>query len=88
MVPPGGRHIWEWYFHLSERFLRIRDGVCHPIPPSEYLAWREATGNIVYPLEYAILCSMDEAFCDEASKELADYHERLKDRTAEPEQNG
>lgn len=59
--------------------MRVRDGVCSPIPPSEYVAWLQATGKIVYPAEYAMLCAMDVAFCEEMAKELADYHERMKE---------
>jgi hypothetical protein len=32
----------------------------------------------VYPAEYAILCAMDAAFCEEMNKELADYRKRLE----------
>lgn len=51
-----------------------------PIPPSEFRAWREITGNIVYPAEYAILCAMDVAYCDEMNKELAASIERIKEK--------
>jgi hypothetical protein len=37
------------------------------------------TGEIVYPSEYAILGSMDFAFCDEMNKELADHRTRQED---------
>jgi hypothetical protein len=64
--------------------LRVRDGLCSPIPPTEYLAWREATGNIVYSAEYAILCAMDDAYCEAMSEELEDMRMRLKDAAANP----
>lgn len=63
---------------LSASLRRTRDGVCEPIPPSEFQAWREATGAIVYPAEYAILRAMDAAYCAEMNKELADFKEREK----------
>ena len=62
----------------SERLCRVQDGIVFPIPPTEYIAWLQATGNIVYPLEYAILCAMDVAYCNETAKEIADYRERMK----------
>lgn len=58
---------------------RIRDGVCEPIPPSEFMAWKAATGNIVYSAEYAVLCGMDAAYCSEMNKELADLRTRQKE---------
>ena len=78
MIPVGGAHLWEWYFALSGCFKRVHDGSCIPIPPSEFVAWTQATGHIVYPAEYAILRAMDAAFCEETNKELADYRKRLE----------
>lgn len=34
------------------------------------------TAAIVYPSEYATLCEMDDVYCSELSKELADYRIR------------
>jgi len=78
IVPQLGRHLWDWYFDLSDRVRRVRDGVCEPIPPTEFVAWCQATDNIVYPNEYAMLSAMDSAFCAEMNKELNDYNERQK----------
>jgi hypothetical protein len=50
------------------------------IPPSEYEPWARLTGNIVYRHEYAILAAMDAAYCDELNNELADHHERVKEK--------
>lgn len=69
-IPEAGQHLWEWYSDVSLRVGRIHDGVCHPIPPSEWLAWQTLTGEIVYPFEHAILGAMDVAFCVEMNKEL------------------
>ncbi len=80
IVPLSGRYLWEWYFDLSSALRRVRDGICEPIPHTEFQAWRAATGNIVYPAEYAILRAMDIAYCDETNKELADFRERDKER--------
>jgi hypothetical protein len=81
-LPSSGQYIWDWYFHLSARLRRVRGGVCEPIPPSEYQAWKASTGNIVYPSEYAILCEIDAAFCDEMNKELSDFRKREEERRA------
>jgi len=82
IVPPIARYLWDWYFDLSDRLRRVRDGVCEPIPPSEFMAWTHATGHIVYPSEYAILCAMDGAYCAEMAKELADYRARQDEENA------
>lgn len=79
VVPQNGRYLWNWYFELSESIRRVRDGVCEPIPPSEFVAWTIASGNIVYSGEYAILRAMDRAYCDEMNIELTDYSIRRKE---------
>lgn len=80
LVPPSGRYLWRWYFDLCDSLRRVRDGVCEPFPPSEFMAWKEATARIVYADEYAILRAMDVVFCEETNKELTDYRERQKAR--------
>ena len=88
IVPQSGQYLWEWYFDLTDSIRRIRDGVCEPFPPSEYMAWRHATGNIVYAHEYAILRAMDGAYCTEMNNELADYRERERAKAqAEADRN-
>lgn len=77
-VPEAGLYLWEWFFELSH-FRQRAEGVCGAIPPSEFLAWREATDNIVYPHEYAIVAAMDVAYCEAMNTEISEYHERLKD---------
>jgi hypothetical protein len=79
-IPGAGDHLWEWYFQLSGRLRRVRDGVCEPIPPSEFMAWCEASGTIVNALEYAMLSAMDDAFCDEMNQELQDYNTRMDEK--------
>lgn len=71
-IPDAGEYLWEWFFGIAGRVRRVVEGVCGPIPPSEFLAWATLTDNIVYPWEYGILTAMDVAFCDETNKELAD----------------
>lgn len=58
----------------------MRDGVAVPISPVEFNAWRDATGEIVYPREYEILTAMDDAYCSELNKELEALQEREKER--------
>lgn len=52
------------------------------IPPSEYVSWSEMTGNVVRPIEYDILKSMDRVFCEETNAEIqanrAKREEQLK----------
>jgi hypothetical protein len=69
-------YLWNWYFDLSGSLRRVCDGICQPIPPSEFLAWKEASDVIVYPHEYAILRAMDRAYCEASNAELADARTR------------
>jgi len=79
-VPPEGDELWGWYWSISNRLRRVQDGVCLPVPPSEFLAWCTATGTIIYAVEYDILCGMDEAFCTEMNSELQDYRVRQQEQ--------
>jgi len=72
----SGWQFWEWYWSVSRRIRRVRDNACEPIPPSEFEAWCRLTNTIILPLEYEILCAMDDAFCAEMNSELSDYNER------------
>lgn len=78
-VPDAGQYIWDWYHALSGRLKRVLDGVVYPIPPSEFVAWCIATGHIIRPSEYDILCAIDVAYCDEMAKEASDYSARQSD---------
>lgn len=75
-VPLHGVYLWQWYKSISDTLPRIRDGVCNPIPPTEFKAWLELSGIICYPFEYEILSAMDVVYVDEMNKELQDYRER------------
>jgi len=70
LIPEHGSYLWGWYEQISNSCVRIVDGICRPIPPSEILAWIQLTGNIVWPSEYAILVKMDRAYCEEMNLEL------------------
>lgn len=83
VVPLGGDNLWRWYFEVSDGLRRVLEGVCAPIPWSEWIAWRRETGTIVRPSERAILRRMDEAFCAETNKELAAYRERQAEKAAQ-----
>ena len=67
---------WEWYWEISNNLTRVVDGGVRHIPPSEFLAWAQMTGRIVYPSEYAILQAMDRAFCTMTGQEIKDYMDR------------
>lgn len=71
-IPEDVEHVWNWFISIGEVVGRVRDGVCDPIPPSEWLAWRTLTGEIVHLWEQEALFAMDVAFCDEMNKELED----------------
>ena len=77
-IPEAGEYLWEWYYDISSKVRRVHDGVCCPIPPSDFQAWIALKREIVYPWEYDILSAMDVAFCDETNKELSDKREREK----------
>ena len=79
-IPGAGAHLWEWFEQLNAGVGRIRDGVCFPIPWTEFQAWASVTGNVVFPSEYAILRAIDLAFCDEINKELEAYRLRLSEK--------
>lgn len=75
-----GEYIWEWYTSINQRVSRIKDGVCYLIPLSEYVAWQNLTGNIVYPWEYDILLDMDKVFCIETNNELRSQQEKEREK--------
>lgn len=82
ILPKEGKYIWEWFVSLNESVTRISEGSCKRIPPSEYLAWVELTGNIVYPWEYDIMVAMDNAFCDETNKEFQNLRSKQEEEQA------
>lgn len=69
---------------MSDRLQRTRDGVCGPIPPTEFMAWKAATDKIVSAQEYAILGEMDLAYCGEMNKEIAAIEARQTDAPPPP----
>lgn len=71
-VPEAGEYLWDWYFDISDRIGRVQDGVCRPIPPSEWIAWTALTGDVVYRWEFAILAGMDTAYCNALTNELSE----------------
>lgn len=73
-------YLWRWYRSISDGLKRIHDGVCCPIPPSEFVAWTVCTETIILPSEYAILRDMDLTFCEETNKELQAYRERMQEK--------
>jgi hypothetical protein len=82
------RYLWDWYIELAGSVGRIRDGVCHPVPWSEYIGWATVTGLIVWPGEYAILRKMDAAYCAALNSEFEDYRARVKAQQDQGGKNG
>lgn len=75
-LPDEGAYLWDIYWDISNRVQRVHDGVCLPIPPSEFLAWSTLTSTFIYPDEYAILCAIDDEFCSSTGDEIAAYRAR------------
>lgn len=71
-MPEAGEYLWNWYFDISHRIGRVQDGVCRPIPPSEWIAWSTLTGNLAHRWEFAILAEMDTAYCSALTSELSE----------------
>lgn len=74
--PLAGKYLWEWYTSVNDSISRIVEGHCRLIPPTEFHAWSIITGNLVYPIEYDILMTMDIAYCDEINKEIEDIQSK------------
>lgn len=70
ILPDEGLYLWEWFQNINSSVSRIRDGFYFLIPPSEFLAWSNLTGNLITSVEYEILKAMDVSFCNEMNKEL------------------
>lgn len=69
-VPVGGQYLIDWFDELSSGHNRIVGNQAKRISWQEFLAWRDATGNIVYPHEFAILRAMDVSHCEALDEEL------------------
>ncbi|QWY83149.1 hypothetical protein [Rhizobium phage RHph_X2_24] len=80
VIPSYGRYLWDWYDELSNGVIRTFDGVCHPIPWTEFHAWLNVTGNIVHSSEFEILRDMDRAFCAAMNDEFEAYRQRQRDK--------
>lgn len=79
-IPDHGAYLLNWFWEISNGVPRVKEGVCYPIPWSEYSGWVSVTNNIVRPSEYDTLRAMDAAFCEETNKELKDFRERQSDK--------
>jgi hypothetical protein len=91
VVPEIGQFLWDIYQRISRSVSRTHDGYYRLINPSEYLAWFQLTGTLVYPVEYDILTGMDCVYCDEANKELEDIRSQQNEeqkRELEKNQRG
>lgn len=76
-IPDEGLYLWEMYWSISRRLVRAKDFNAIPISPTEFISWCKASGTLVYPNEYDILCAMDDEFCSEMNKELQAYQQRI-----------
>ena len=76
-LSPECLYIWSWYWTISARVRRVRDGVAEPITPAVFLGWCEASDTIISPVEYGILCAMDDVFCEEMNLELKAFQDRI-----------
>lgn len=83
IIPETGRYIWDWFFDLRGSIRRVRDNVCEPYPPTEFLAWATMSGAIVRAREWVILRAMDGAYCEAMNAELVAYQERQADAEAQ-----
>jgi len=79
-IPEEIKYFLEWYYECSSFYLRVNDGVCSPIKPSEFLDWATLTGELVRTHEFLILHEMDLAFCEETNKELETLRQIAKEK--------
>lgn len=76
-IPEDCEHFWRLYFDVSNSLTRTVDGVCHQIPPSEWLAWSTLTG---IKIDYDVMRMMDDAFTIAMNRELEERRERSKSK--------
>ncbi len=79
-MPEQGLYLWQWFQQISDSCQRIIEGICKPIPPSEFVAWQTMTGIVVNPVEYDILTTMDRVFCSETNIELQNARVRWEEK--------
>lgn len=72
-IPKDCEEHWRVYFDVSNSLSRVKEGECHHIPPSEWLAWSTLTG---VRLNYEIMRMMDNAFVGSMNRELEERRER------------
>jgi hypothetical protein len=88
VIPEAGEYLWNWYFDISQSIRRVHDGVCVPIPPSEFTHWRFNTATIVTAPEYAILRAMDRAYCAAMNIELGAFQVRQREQAGRDAKKG
>ena len=76
-VPVDGEHIWEWFWHLSDR---RQNGMSGPQPLSyrDLEAWMTITGTLVLREESEILLNMDNAYCSAIATEQEIQRKSIK----------
>lgn len=86
-VPGGGQYLLDWFDDISNGVNRIGDGRVNRITWQDFIAWRDAMKTIVYPHEFAILKSMDMAYCEAMAGEL-EYASAVATEEAEKRRAG
>lgn len=80
-IPTDGIYLWDWFGQLCDAVHRIDfNGNYCVISPSEFLAWSTLTNNLITPIEYDILKSMDLVFCNELNKEVQARHAKEEEK--------
>lgn len=67
-IPAEGEHLWEWFWHLSER----RPSGMNGPQPLSYLdidAWVRHTGTLLLREETSILLQLDTTYLNAVSEE-------------------
>lgn len=86
-IPVQGIYLWEWFGQLCKSVHRIDfNGNYCVIGPSEIFAWSNLTNNLITPIEYDILSSMDMVFCDELNKEIQARHAKEEEKRKQESQ--
>lgn len=69
-VPPEGQYIYDWYCDIERGINRVVGGAVKRFTWQDLEAWRNLSGNLVRPNEFAIIKAMDLAYCEALEGEL------------------
>ena len=79
-IPEAHEYIYSWFWEINGMVDRAGDGYCRPITPVDYKAWTDISGNIVTPLEYDILRTMDMAYKTAMEREMNERRMRAQEQ--------